>query len=350
LRSRATIVKVSVDWPARHQAWSDLRATRYHPPGLASADSERRRVYIAALQQAEEMFLAASEVGYASKPLLAFYGLSQAGRAIAAAHGYAREEAWQLSGHGLTHGGLKQPLPDIAIFQPPNSEAASFIRLSSMLNSPSLPVKKQSRARVSFNDLWDTLPEAAARPLRMGKDRRPALKFSYLDTGERHPLASGILCGIPPSVPDSATPRQAFDDFMKAYPTASGYDLVRAGADTDAPAYQSGSPICLQMHWRAGLEQATAVQREQRVAKVMTSYNGSLYLLPAVGGNDRPLHPLMAWWAVLYILSMLARYQPAEWVSHTNVDSGRYAVALEQLLTDALVTVPRLIYETIRTC
>jgi hypothetical protein len=47
---------------------------------------------------------------------------------------------------------------------------------------------------------------------------------------------------------------------------------------------------------------------------------------------------------------MLARYQPAEWVSHTNVDSGRYAVALEQLLTDALVTVPRLIYETIRAC
>jgi hypothetical protein len=40
----------------------------------------------------------------------------------------------------------------------------------------------------------------------------------------------------------------------------------------------------------------------------------------------------------------------AEWVSHTNVDSGRYAVALEQLLTDALVTMPRLIYETIRAC
>ena len=234
------------------------------------------------------MFLAASEVGYASRPLLAFYGLSQAGRAIAAAHGYTREEAWQLSGHGLAHGDLRQPLPDIAIFQPARSEAASFIRLSSMLNSPPLPVKR-SQARVSFSDLWDTLPEAAARPLRLGKDRRPALKFSYVDTGERHPLASGILCGIPPGVTDSATPRQAFDEFMKAYPTASGYDIVRAGADTDAPAYQFGSPVCLQMHWRAGVEQATAIQREQRVANVMTSYNGSLYLLPAVGSNDRPL-------------------------------------------------------------
>jgi hypothetical protein len=42
-------------------------------------------VYVAALQQAEQLFHAAREAGFASSPLLLFYGLSQAGRAIAAA-------------------------------------------------------------------------------------------------------------------------------------------------------------------------------------------------------------------------------------------------------------------------
>lgn len=30
----------------------------------------------------------------------------------------------------------------------------------------------------------------------------------------------------------------------------------------------------------------------------------------------------MAWWAVLYALSMLARYHPAQWANRINVDGG----------------------------
>jgi hypothetical protein len=79
----------------------------------------------------------------------------------------------------------------------------------------------------------------------------------------------------------------------------------------------------------------------------MTRYNGSLYLMPAVGGNDRPLHPLLTCWAILFALSMLARYQPAEWVKHIDVDESRFAVGIEAPLTDALITVPGLESETI---
>jgi hypothetical protein len=70
---------------AERASWSDLRGTRWAPPGSAGADPSRRAVYVAALQQAEQLFHAAREAGFASSPLLLFYGLSQAGRAIAAA-------------------------------------------------------------------------------------------------------------------------------------------------------------------------------------------------------------------------------------------------------------------------
>ncbi|MER7460793.1 YaaC family protein, partial [Micromonospora sp. NPDC126480] len=80
---------------------------------------------------------------------------------------------------------------------------------------------------------------------------------------------------------------------------------------------------------------------------VMTRYGDSELLAPAMPSCGRPMHPLMTWWGVLYILSMLARYQPAAWTEHIDVNSSRYAVALESLLNDALVAVPRIIHQTI---
>jgi YaaC-like Protein len=72
------------------------------------------------------------------------------------------------------------------------------------------------------------------------------------------------------------------------------------------------------------------------------------YLMPAVGSKPEPMHPLMSWWCVLFSLSMLARYQPAEWVSHIDVDQSVYAVAIEQVMTSSLSAVPELIMDTIR--
>lgn len=65
--------------------WGKLRGTRWNPPQAAAADPARRRTYVFALEQAEQMFRAAAGTGVATRPLLVFYGLSQAGRAIAAA-------------------------------------------------------------------------------------------------------------------------------------------------------------------------------------------------------------------------------------------------------------------------
>jgi hypothetical protein len=61
----------------------------------------------------------------------------------------------------------------------------------------------------------------------------------------------------------------------------------------------------------------------------------------------RELHPLMAWWAVLYALSMLSRYQPAAWGTLISIDNSRHAVPIERILERAINHLPALIADAI---
>jgi hypothetical protein len=54
--------------------WEQLRGTRWSPPPAAAADQARRRTYVFALEQAEQMFRAAAGTGVATRPLLVFSG------------------------------------------------------------------------------------------------------------------------------------------------------------------------------------------------------------------------------------------------------------------------------------
>src|SRR4051812_898106 len=75
---------------------------RHSPPGAASR-GDKKAVFVAAVEQAEQFFTAADAVGSATKPVLLFYALSQASRSIAAASVSARQDQWRLGGgHGLT--------------------------------------------------------------------------------------------------------------------------------------------------------------------------------------------------------------------------------------------------------
>src|SRR5689334_1350150 len=79
--------------------WTRIRSLRAEPPELAESGL-RRRVFNAALQQCEELFAAANAAGAATKSLPLFYALSQAGRAISAAHNV--DDTWAINGHGIT--------------------------------------------------------------------------------------------------------------------------------------------------------------------------------------------------------------------------------------------------------
>jgi hypothetical protein len=105
----------------------------------------------------------------------------------------------------------------------------------------------------------------------------------------------------------------------------------------------------LQMNWQVVEDgtPCTADRRLEFIRSITRAYCGNRYFFPVTGNCKSGIHPLMAWWAVLHSLSMLARYQPAEWSAHIDVDRSQYAVALEVLLSEALIVVPALIAETI---
>jgi len=80
-----------------------IRALRATPPREAARDDERRRVFVAALGQFDELLDAAATAGLASRPLPLYYALSQAGTAIAAAL-QTRCREWRPGSHGLIIG------------------------------------------------------------------------------------------------------------------------------------------------------------------------------------------------------------------------------------------------------
>ncbi|WP_143234554.1 YaaC family protein [Paractinoplanes atraurantiacus] len=329
--------------------WAILRASRSDPPVATLNDSERRATYVAALEQSEQLFKAASSVGSATAPLLLYYGLSQAGRAIVAAAKSVRDD-WRLMGHGINHGPLTVALPAVRVFA--EGSRGSFVRLSNVLGSPIWD--KQADA-VELAALWDALPQALDWPLRESADRRQAHRLEYDRYEQALPLLTFALCDLPTELAASASLGQDLARYLRAYPMLGAYSYVKAndrpGADPAVSFYANGRGE-VELHvmvddGRKVDEQARRAYFEAIAARHSGAYS-SFYLVPAVGSNKHPMHPLMTWWAVLYTLSMLARYQSAEWATYINVDRSPHAVPIEQLLQGALSAVPELIASTIR--
>jgi hypothetical protein len=338
------------DWPGT--AWEQLRSTRWKPPGAAADDDERRRTYIAALQQAEEMFRAAATVGPATRPVNLFYGLSQAGRAIAAAATTLTGDGWQLIGHGIhtVQQSMPGPLADIEVRSDRPGTKGSFVRLSELLGSPLLTASPPVR----LSSLWDLLPENTRSPIRHTKNkaRRTPLWIHPNQHDEPHPLASVPVVEFPPWILASPHARDSLNTYLEAFPEAQDYHSYRrASGEPDADPVFTHRPDGwgqLLMNWKVPEgRSATPAQRTSYLAAKTRPYCGTWYFFPALPETGRSMHPLMAWWAVLHTLSMLARYQPAEWASHIDVNANRNAVPLERLLKTAINQVPTAITEAI---
>jgi hypothetical protein len=314
---------------------------------LAGASDDRRRIYTFALEQAEQMFQAAANVGQATGPLLVFYGLSQAGRAIAAAG--VRDRGWRLSGHGITARGLDGPLAEIAVRCTGAGRSGSFVRLSELLDSPVW----RDPDSVAFGSLWDCVPGNRLAPLVDDESRRcPLLVDTARMHGEPHPLATVPICYFPPWVVSSPDGRQRLAAYLDAFPGAKGYhSFVREGPEPGSqPSFfvELDSWGELQMNWLVeDGQECDSIEQLHFLMGITRLYNDSCYFFPALGRADKSIHPLMAWWAVLYVLSMLARYEPTQWTGYIDVDRNAHAVPLENLLKTAMVLVPTLIGETI---
>ena len=332
--------------------WEKLRGTRWSPPAAAASDSLRRRTYVFALEQAEQMFRAATTAGVATQPLQVFYGLSQAGRAIAAAAPALTGEDWKLAGHGLhcDPATLRGPLPGIRLETGKRGGSPSFVRLSELLGSPVWA----SSELVALNTLWDCLPENRLFSLEdAGEARTTPLSVDYRSLlAEPHPLVSVPVIYFPPQVVASPEGGMALAAYMSRLPDVPpwhSFHKVSAAPDA-APNFSIHSDGWgeLVMNWAHPGGQAGTPADHLAYLRAMTRpYRGDLWLFPRAGDTGPSMHPLMTWWAVLFTLSMLARYQPAEWAAHINVDDSPHAVPIERLLARAISTIPELVAEAI---
>ena len=318
-----------------------LRASLAAPPGAATASPERAATYRAALQQFEELLHAAEATGYAARPLPLFYALSQAGRAIVASRG-----GEQPSLHGL-----RVREDDVQSHDPfdwvisPADKPGWFQAVATATQSPGLP-----RA-VSLGALMASLPELS-RPILRGNEWRRALYVGPVPEPEPERISMDGSNWLQIALALDRNEANAPEDvrsLLLDYPAAvrGGYRLP--------PISGGGENIV----WRptAGGESLTVLLRDRTVMRrpldaldeIVPQYRwvGRRWLRPALSGTEPPPSPLMTWWTLLFGLSMLARYHPAEWAAALDPEGSHAAAELERAMDLAVEAVPHLVLDAV---
>lgn len=345
--------------------WQPIRALRAAPTGSAAADPDRRATFVASLRQAEELAEAARVAGYAARPLPLFYCLSQAGRAIAAAHLAA---PWQLRGHGLSvttaQGSILQ-----TIVKPAGQGGDSFRGVASATGSPTLG------GSVSLGALWAANPDLRATPIPLSAGRWPrALEIPIGMQGirglggqadpTRQPLTTNGMVEASVDLPgvtgaDIAKALERYPTLSDAFgikqgpsggePAGAGDTVVR-GPDHDGVMRANiGKAAPRQMSmaqwWARQRELASIVEIDERHPRYPAPHLVG-FALPQMAHAPSP-HPLMLWWALLLGLSSLARYEPAAWTEAIDLDASPMAVSLERVLDIAAERVPFRVHQAL---
>lgn len=330
-------------------AWQQIRVLRARPPARIEDDDERAAVFVSALEQAEELMHAAADIGPAASPLLLFYAVSQAGRAIAAAR---LDDPWRLSGHGL-----KAPAPadtSTGLLQrvvKPDGEASEK-RRPSFAGVADATGSGQLTAELELGAIWAAIPELMAplpqlpleaptwkRPLRVF---RPEVDAAHVRLADVRPLEL-LIAGLPPDA-DLGT----LLVYLSDYPTAEGaYMWHTQGMREDSIVAQSGPEGHLPVFCWPDVPTDIRL-RVLRLDAIAPDYRGlgTRLLLPRAGGKDA-LSPLMLWWTLLFGLSSIARYDPETWVDALAVNDSELAVPIEGALDAALEALPDLILDAL---
>ena len=205
-------------------AWRHLRSMRAKPPGAAGGNPERRATFTASLEQAQQLFAAAADADVMTKPLQLYYGLSQAGRVIAAAAPNVPDrqqgkpvQPWKLSGHGITIPAMQQSIEDchgsVGLLPVADKGFGAFTQMAGILGCGSLIDKKPDgspTARVTVGELWGTLPEC------IGFYLAGTLRYPMLSVDGNGPIplpwGTGWECAtlepVPNVVKEAGTPRR----------------------------------------------------------------------------------------------------------------------------------------------
>lgn len=321
-----------------------VRSTRSRPDLGAPLSNSRRALYAAALEQYEELLDAAGRVSLASRPLLLFYAIGQAGRAIAASR-LARD--WQPSGHGLRLS-VNHRAPMTSEIRP--------IGGSSLFQAVALAIGSAVPTRpCSIRTIWASILECSPYSLDDVLEPRP-LEF-WGDWFDSKPPF--VRCRV--VVPDAMQPRgtgtdispeglERVSDYLSHYPTLSGWELAADFANPANIDRDEGWVIELRVPVGnlGGLTEGPAPRWKGfygRLVEIARPSHrvGEGHVYPAVGGEV--MHPLLSWWMMLFAMSMMVRYHPRTWAQLIDVDKSINAVPLEHGLSHAEWSIPDLIFE-----
>ncbi|TVT48099.1 hypothetical protein FNH05_18180 [Amycolatopsis rhizosphaerae] len=305
------------------ETWSKIRQLRSNPPGQAKSDKNRRRTFLTSLEQAEQYFRAANSMGYETRPVTLFYGLSQFGRSIAAA---APDTDWKLKGHGIRIPNIGEASSSgkIANLLVRNNGSGSFTQLAKILNSPSL------EKPVILTRILSSIPEMREYPI--DKTHIPPLDLSegydkVGPSGDFGPAWKIILEGVP-------SLDASMSDFLAHYPAI--WPLQGRPLSYEQGVCRGHGPGVFYLTPRRKYEMGGFA------AIHGTEYRGRNLVFPTLPGYALNMHPILTWWASLFSLSMLARYEPVAWADIVNVDQSMESVPIERLLSVATEAVPEI--------
>lgn len=252
--------------------------------------------------QFEEQFTAAKVVTAATRPLNLYYGLCQAGMAIAAAHA---EDPWSFGSHGLQLTDREGDFIDMKV-RPKGS--GGFQKVADATGSPVITEP------VSLGALWASLPDLSESGVLPGSAHPGPLIVLADDSPARQPRASVLIHGEMPSGPAFIS---RFGEIMTGYPSAAGYVIPMEEGAIRPPGEPHGF-WHVAVRWPAGESQQEMTGDELNAffGEVAPEYRyrGDRFLRPAVDmARSTPPSWLMTWWLLLHNFSILARYQPRRW-------------------------------------
>lgn len=300
-------------------------------------------MFSAALQQSEDLFEAARAVGPLARPIPLFYALSQAGRGIAAAW-LAKE--WQIGEHGLTEVRTDETWKASGILNfkiKPQKQRGAFGAVADSVGSTGLT------GQVQLGALWSALPGDSLPPGREWLLALPLWPQTYTQGQETLAKLGATQRGYV-YLRDDQTPSEpkAVRALLSNYPAAADAQL-----ETPQDIFQQGwTP----WGWGPALIKSVSPDSQQPSIAGQSYWAGQLpqykyerehWLLPVVGDGRDELTPLLLWWALLFGLSLLARYEPVTWRAVLDPDGSELAYNLERLLEEALDITPDLLYEAI---
>lgn len=327
---------------AAGRALRSLRALRHDPPGYAKQGA-RRATFQSALEQCEQFLGAASDTGYATRPVQLFYALSQAGRAIVAASPRVGNQAWKVSGHGLTANTNAAVAADVMVTA---TRVGLFPAIASALDIEALVPDEP----VALRELWPLLPETVDVPLTADV-MLPVLLFFQDGWPKTGTFTHAEVDWIP---------RQARDlygqDRLRVKEHLDRYPALRGSMPQVSPMgglnWRSAGPgMGLRVEWRSGSPPLMLFDNKTLSDLGVACYRSAddSVVTPAIGSMATGLHPFLALWAVLLALSSLARYEPATWSKMIDIDRSAEANAIEHLLEEATASVPAAVLHLLNT-